>query len=386
MSSFRPISRYYSFRRAIILLPLFIFFVPSLIQSTSQATINPPKTPRQVADPESNPTTSRANSTLQGHRFQGTLLSNTVPINKSLQSADVNKIAHSAQPPLWLASFIHQYNPYLQLLLSAALLSWLFVFSLWTYFQLSTLKHSFRIIQGNHQKLKQSFDTIRTSYHSPLHSYNEISHSLASSKPSTSKNYDTLSAKLDKLDDQSKEALNPLTTKQSESQTCQPPSSSGSRDHDSTLSKGLFFSTNFQPTTLSAETTPKSDPAQELVAFFHDAFYRNDRSALRTLNPQELIITEDTENNLVRRIANTVTQLQIVNGGGSYFLIDKGGSHWLLPTFQTLIGFTSSQPAKGIFSFHPESVSRAELRYPAEIKEVGGLWQVINMGVVAIPT
>jgi hypothetical protein len=130
---------------------------------------------------------------------------------------------------------------------------------------------------------------------------------------------------------------------------------------------------------------PTVDPAKALAAFFQEAFNRNDRSALQSKAPEEMNVTTETENALANPTANVTTRLEIVKGGGSYLLIHQGEKHWLIPTFSTLRGFLTSQPSKGIFSFEREINTNLELRLAAEVKEAGSVWEVVSMGVVAVP-
>jgi hypothetical protein len=131
--------------------------------------------------------------------------------------------------------------------------------------------------------------------------------------------------------------------------------------------------------------TPNVDHAKALAAFFQDAFNRDDSSALKSKAPEEMNLTMDTEFALADSKDNVTTRLEIVKGGGSYFLIHQGEKHWLIPTFATLRGFLNSQPSKGIFSFEREINTDLELRLPAEVKEIGSVWEVVSMGVVAVP-
>ena len=127
------------------------------------------------------------------------------------------------------------------------------------------------------------------------------------------------------------------------------------------------------------------DPATSLTNEYQEAFFRNDRSALRRMMSDELNITQHSENALMKT-ASIPTQLEIVKTGGSYLLIHREGRHLLVPDFQILTSFTTNQLAKGIFSYERENVSTAELRLPAEVRDVGGLWEVVTMGVIAVPT
>jgi hypothetical protein len=131
---------------------------------------------------------------------------------------------------------------------------------------------------------------------------------------------------------------------------------------------------------------PVDDSAVAIAADYQEAVYHGDRSALRRMASEEMNITQDSEEALLRRTASATTQLQIVKGGGSYLLIRQDDRHWLVPTFQTLTSFMTSQPAKGLFSYEREAVSSAELRRPAEVRDEGGMWNVVTMGVVAVPT
>jgi hypothetical protein len=127
------------------------------------------------------------------------------------------------------------------------------------------------------------------------------------------------------------------------------------------------------------------DPATSLTDEYQEAFFRGDRSVLRRMMPDELNITQHSEDALMKT-ASVPTQLEIVKIGGSYLLIHREGKHLLVPDFQTLTSFTTNQLAKGIFSYQRENISIAELRRPAEVRDVGGLWEVVTMGVIAVPT
>ena len=125
--------------------------------------------------------------------------------------------------------------------------------------------------------------------------------------------------------------------------------------------------------------------AKAVVTKYQDAFSRDDRSALRQMVSDEMSITQDCEQALLRGTASASTQLQIDKQGGSYLLIRQDNKNWLVPTFLTLKSFTTIQPAKGLFVYERDNVSSAELRRPAEVREDRGVWEVVNMGVVAVP-
>ncbi|MCT0218739.1 hypothetical protein KQ304_06970 [Synechococcus sp. CS-1329] len=130
---------------------------------------------------------------------------------------------------------------------------------------------------------------------------------------------------------------------------------------------------------------PPPSPTAELVMEFQAAFQNNDRDAIRRIMPNELNIIDESENTLALGFSQNKTQLRTVSGGGSYLLIQRNNRDWLLPTFQTLTGMTTSQPAKGLFTYERQSVSCAELKRPAEVKMLGEVWEVVNMGIVIVP-
>jgi hypothetical protein len=127
------------------------------------------------------------------------------------------------------------------------------------------------------------------------------------------------------------------------------------------------------------------DLVASLVEEYQTAFFRGDRPALRNMSSDQLNITQSSEGSLMRTSVPP-TQLEVVQNGGSYLLVHRYDRHWLVPEFQILTSFTTTQPAKGIFTYHRENISKAELRWPAEVREVGGLWEVVNMGLIAVPS
>jgi hypothetical protein len=115
------------------------------------------------------------------------------------------------------------------------------------------------------------------------------------------------------------------------------------------------------------------------------ALNRGDKAYLRSVTKGELNITTGSEDALQRGKVGLPTQLCVVPGGGSYLLIERGGRHWLLPTVQTLAGFSSAQPQKGIFEYEKDSVAEAELSRAAEVHPSTDEWQVLSRGLVIVP-
>jgi hypothetical protein len=115
------------------------------------------------------------------------------------------------------------------------------------------------------------------------------------------------------------------------------------------------------------------------------ALNRSDKAGLRALVKAELNITTTSEEALQKGNVGLPTELCPVSGGGSYLLIERGGRHWLLPTVQTLAGFSSSQPQKGLFDYERDTVMVAELSRAAEVRCSGDTWEVIRRGQVIVP-
>lgn len=133
---------------------------------------------------------------------------------------------------------------------------------------------------------------------------------------------------------------------------------------------------------------PPVSHADEVTAAYTSAVLSNDRSRIRSMTKAELNITQESEDALTRGTSIFNTQLHNVPGGGSYLLIERGSKNWICPTAQTLCGFTTNKPQKGIFEYEESaSTSSAELREPAEVQEIReGVWEVINKGVVLVPS
>ncbi|APD48576.1 MULTISPECIES: hypothetical protein [unclassified Synechococcus] len=143
-----------------------------------------------------------------------------------------------------------------------------------------------------------------------------------------------------------------------------------------------------EPSALGLHPTPPPvSPADEVTADYSAAVQRNDRATIRELTVAGLNITQESEEAMTRGTSTSRTQLQVVTGGGSYLLIQRGGRHWLCPTAQTLESFTTNKPQKGIYDYEEQtSISFAELKKPAEVMQVDeGIWEVISKGIVLAP-
>jgi hypothetical protein len=130
-----------------------------------------------------------------------------------------------------------------------------------------------------------------------------------------------------------------------------------------------------------------NDQSISIVSSYRNALNRGDRSLLRKIYTQQLVITDESEEALLNSFSSP-TRLAAVGSGGSYLLvpsIDDIGRAWILPDWRTLESFTNNRPNKGIFSYRTEAnLFLAELRQPAEVRQVGELWEVVTMGVIAV--
>ena len=132
------------------------------------------------------------------------------------------------------------------------------------------------------------------------------------------------------------------------------------------------------------EVIRSSVPADYNIKSLVNALNNGDRQILKEAATAELNITNDSQSKLA--IGKTITtELEVVPGGGSYWLIELQGHAWLFPTEGTLRGFEAEQPTKGIFTYQQQIISKAKLIEPAALECSGNLWKVKTMGRVATP-
>ena len=139
-----------------------------------------------------------------------------------------------------------------------------------------------------------------------------------------------------------------------------------------------------EPTT-SPQPTP--EPAARVIiskAGLINALNSGDRQQLREAAKAELNITNDSENAIATGRSIT-TELEVVPGGGSYWLVLLQGQAWLFPTEKTLKGFTAVQRSKGIFDYEEQTIANPQLLEPALLEELGNKWSVMKIGKIGIP-
>jgi hypothetical protein len=109
-----------------------------------------------------------------------------------------------------------------------------------------------------------------------------------------------------------------------------------------------------------------------------------DRQQLREAATAELNITSDSENAIATGRSIT-TELEVVPGGGSYWLVMLQGQAWLFPTERTLKGFAAAQPSKGLFHYEQQTIAKPQLLEPVALEGSGDRWSVKSQGQIGIP-
>jgi hypothetical protein len=145
----------------------------------------------------------------------------------------------------------------------------------------------------------------------------------------------------------------------------------------------LFGESQLHPNTNPFGSTPIKTAAQkqeELTA----AVNRNDRQAVKNAILTQLNITSESES--AYAIGKLVqTELEAVNGGGSYLLMELEKQLLLYPTDQTLKGFGQAQPTKGVFTYVSQPIGAPQVLTPALLELIGKNWRVKQLGTIAVP-
>ncbi len=130
----------------------------------------------------------------------------------------------------------------------------------------------------------------------------------------------------------------------------------------------------------SSETAVPSFSKSGLI----NALNSGDRQQLREAATAELNITSDSENAIATGRSIT-TELEVVPGGGSYWLVMLQGQAWLFPTERTLSGFAAAQPSKGLFHYEQQTIAKPQLLEPAALEGSEKRWSVKSMGRIGTP-
>lgn len=135
--------------------------------------------------------------------------------------------------------------------------------------------------------------------------------------------------------------------------------------------------------TPQATQSYQPSPAEK-QAELTSAVNRGDRQLVKSETCAHMNITHASENAISMGRLD-VTQLEEVSAGGSYWAASFGGETWLYPTEQTLKGYTQTQRPTGIFKYTRQPISSAQVISPARLRLNGTLWQVAEMGIIAVP-
>jgi hypothetical protein len=133
-----------------------------------------------------------------------------------------------------------------------------------------------------------------------------------------------------------------------------------------------------------AESKPYQQTPAEKQAEVTAGVNRGDRQLVKSEARAYLNITHTSENAISMGRLNE-TQLEEVSAGGSYWATSFGGETWLYPTEQTLKGYTQSQRPTGIFNYTRQPIHSAQVVSPARLTLSGSLWQVAEIGTIAVP-
>lgn len=139
-----------------------------------------------------------------------------------------------------------------------------------------------------------------------------------------------------------------------------------------------------EPTPPAQATPEPLAPAAISKAGLIKALNSGDRLQLREASTSELNITSDSENAIATGRSIT-TELEVVPGGGSYWLVMLQGEAWLFPTERTLNGFAAAQPAKGLFNYQQQTIAKPQLIEPTALEGSGDRWSVKSMGLIGTP-
>ncbi|MEB3168494.1 MAG: hypothetical protein VKK97_07145 [Synechococcaceae cyanobacterium] len=256
------------------------------------------------------------------------------------------------------------------LFLLAAICLWLLALNWWVIKQVTALKYQLEVLRGGVNRLVKDLNNNALASNHQLAS---LQHQLAAFQSD---------------DNVSKAAV--VTTHaplRAEDGSPGPPRSGEDADGMFATLRGLSDQVDqrLQGWQVDAGSGPGPSTAVRIATDVQDAVRCNDQQALRAMASQELNLTARTEDALCRQEPGAI-QLEAVLGGGSYLLIEREGGHWLVPSIQTLAGFRTSQPAKGLFCYQREPAIRsAELRRAAELRAIGALWELKAIGLVAVP-
>jgi hypothetical protein len=78
-------------------------------------------------------------------------------------------------------------------------------------------------------------------------------------------------------------------------------------------------------------------------------------------------------------------RLRLVGSGGQFLMVFFEDDSWLFPAVTTLETYSHDHSDVGYYRFEPAAVATAELARAAQLREAGGLWEVIEPGLILVP-
>jgi hypothetical protein len=78
-------------------------------------------------------------------------------------------------------------------------------------------------------------------------------------------------------------------------------------------------------------------------------------------------------------------RLRLVGSSGRFLMVFFDDDSWLFPAVTTLETYSHDASEVGFYCFQPAEVPSAELCRPAQLREAGGLWEVVEPGLILVP-
>lgn len=116
-----------------------------------------------------------------------------------------------------------------------------------------------------------------------------------------------------------------------------------------------------------------------------DAINGEARRPVQGISFVELDFADPPDETLLRPGLPPPTRLRRVSGSGLFLLVMFDGDDWLFPAVATLQAADPELSRRGLFELRKGDVDRPKLKIPAQMREVGGLWEVTDSGQILIP-
>lgn len=131
--------------------------------------------------------------------------------------------------------------------------------------------------------------------------------------------------------------------------------------------------------------TAAAGRAEPSLADLVDAINGEGRRPVVGISFVELGFADPPDETLLRPGLPPPTRLRHVTGAGLFLLVMVDGEEWLFPAVATLQAADPELSRRGLFDLRKADVDRPKLKIPAQMREVGGLWEVTDAGQILIP-